>query len=147
MVPPRAPIVTPVGKRTATQVVVGAALLDGAGRVLVAQRAEPPALAGYWELPGGKVEVDEDERAALVRECREELAVDIRLGERLGPDLPIGPSGVLRVWAATIVGGQPRAVEHRELRWLAASELQALNWLPADLPLVPRLEELLDGSP
>lgn len=133
---------------TAGVVVVGAALLDAVGtRVLGAQRAEPPQLAGCWELPGGKVEPGEDERQALVRECREELRVEVELGERLGTDLPIGDRGaVLRVWSARVVdGARPVAVEHRALRWLSAAELDDVEWLPADRPLLPALHALLGG--
>ena len=127
-------------------VVVGAALLDGAGRVLVAQRSEPPHLAGYWELPGGKVEPDEDEIDALVRECEEELGVVISVGDRIGPDLPVRNTGTLRVWAARIVEGELTATEHHELRWLRADELETVTWLPADIPLLPLLRDLLDGE-
>jgi 8-oxo-dGTP diphosphatase len=129
--------------RVAERVVVGAAILDGAGRVLVAQRSEPPALAGYWELPGGKVDPGESDRAALVRECREELGVALEVIERLGADLPIGSHGVLRVYAARVTDGEPQAFEHAALRWLGADELDALDWLPADRPLVPALQALL----
>jgi 8-oxo-dGTP diphosphatase len=125
------------------QVVVGVALLDGHGRVLVACRAEPPALAGFWELPGGKVDAGETDELALVRECKEELDLDVALGDRVGNDLPIGTSGVLRVWSGRAVSGTPRAVEHAELRWLRADELDSLAWLPADLPLLPDLKRLL----
>ena len=125
------------------QVVVGVALLDGAGRVLVAQRSEPPHLAGFWELPGGKVEPDEDELAALVRECEEELGVTVALGVRVGPDLPIGPSGVLRVWTGHVVAGEIEAREHAELRWLDTDSLDSVEWLPADLPLLPYLRAVL----
>jgi 8-oxo-dGTP diphosphatase len=128
------------------QIVVGAAILDGDGQVLVAQRSEPPALAGFWELPGGKVDPGESDEAALVRECVEELEVVIELLHRVGPDLPIGRNGTLRVWAARITAGVLRAVEHAELRWVDASGLAGLAWLPADLPLVPELEALLTGS-
>ncbi|MFL6238781.1 MAG: (deoxy)nucleoside triphosphate pyrophosphohydrolase [Actinomycetes bacterium] len=125
------------------QIVVGVALIDGAGRLLVAQRSAPAALAGRWELPGGKVDPGEDDRAALIRECQEELDVTVDLQERVGSDVPIGPHGTLRVWAARIASGQLRAIEHAELRWITAEELDALAWLPADRPLLPALHELL----
>lgn len=128
----------------AEQVVVGVALLDGAGRVLVAQRTEPPALAGLWELPGGKVDAGESERDALIRECKEELAVTVTLGQRVGEDLPIGPHGVLRVWSGRIASGELTAVEHAELRWIGADDLEVLEWLPADRPLLPALRRLLE---
>jgi len=122
--------------------IVGAAILRG-GRVLAAQRAEPAALAGGWEFPGGKVEEGESDETALLRECREELAVDIELGHRLGTDITVNGSAVLRVWTARIINGEPVAVEHAELRWLSLAELADVAWLPADLPLVDALRHLL----
>jgi 8-oxo-dGTP diphosphatase len=127
-------------------VVVGAALLDGQGRVLAAERASPPALAGWWEFPGGKVEPGEDERAALVRECREELGVDVEPDGRLGADLTTAGGSVLRVWTARIRSGEPAPHEHGALRWLAADQLDEVPWLPADLPLVELLRARLAGG-
>jgi 8-oxo-dGTP diphosphatase len=125
-------------------VVVGAALLDGEGRVLAAQRAAPPELAGRWEFPGGKVEPGESETAALVRECREELGVEVELDARLGEDLPVELGGaVLRVWTGRIVAGTPAATEHAALRWLDPAELDEVDWLPADRPLLDALRPLL----
>jgi 8-oxo-dGTP diphosphatase len=126
------------------QVVVGAAILR-AGQLLAAQRSRPAALAGYWELPGGKVEPGEDERAALARECREELGVAVAVGDRVGPEVPISDGMVLRTWSATILSGTPYAPEHAALRWLTAAEISELPWLPADAPLIPHLQRLLAG--
>jgi 8-oxo-dGTP diphosphatase len=126
------------------QVVVGAAILR-AGQLLAAQRSRPAALAGYWELPGGKVERGEDERAALARECREELGVAVAVGDRVGPEVPISDGMVLRTWSATILSGTPYAHEHAALRWLTAAEISELPWLPADAPLIPHLQRLLAG--
>ncbi len=123
------------------RLVVGAALIRD-GRVLAAQRAEPRAYAGRWELPGGKVEAAESGHDALRRECREELGVDIDIGARVGPDLVIGGTAVLRVWAARPLG-EPAAHEHSALRWLAATELDTVDWLPADRVLLPELRGLL----
>jgi len=121
------------------RVVVAAALLDHDGRVLAAERSRPPKLAGRWEFPGGKVERGESEHEALARECREELGVTIEVGERLGGDLPVRDDVVLRVWLARIVAGQPHPVEHRTLRWLALDELDEVDWLAADRPLITAL--------
>lgn len=113
----------------------------------MAQRAYPHALAGRWELPGGKVEPGEDERAALTRECAEELGVRLAVGERLGRDWPIPGGRVLRVYAAT-TPDEPVAHEHAALAWLTPDELAHLDWLPADRPLVPLLQALLSrGGP
>jgi 8-oxo-dGTP diphosphatase len=122
-------------------VVVGAAIVR-AGRVLAARRSAPAAVAGGWEFPGGKVEPGESDVAALVRECREELGVDIRVGQLLGVGAPGGV--MLRVYRASLVGGEPRPLQdHDELRWLAADELATVAWLPADRPLLPAVRALL----
>lgn len=117
------------------RLVVGAVLRDAAGRVLAARRERP---AG-WELPGGKVEPGETEPAALVRELREELGVTVEVGERIGPDVPIDPNFLLRAWTVALIHGEPAALEHAELRWLAPDELDTVPWLPADRPIIASL--------
>jgi 8-oxo-dGTP diphosphatase len=117
------------------RVVVGAVLRDARGRVLAARRDRPPG----WELPGGKVEPGESETAALVRELREELGIAVEVGARVGPDVPIGSDFLLRAWTAVLTDGEPTALEHAELRWLAPHELDSVAWLPADRPVVATL--------
>jgi 8-oxo-dGTP diphosphatase len=126
-------------------IVVGAAIIDK-GRLLAAQRTEPPELAGGWEFPGGKVEPGETEQDALVRECREELGVDVVVGRRVGEDCPLHNGMVMRVWTAAIVGGEPEAREHAALRWLSAAELFDTPWLPADIPAVKAVLKHLKES-
>ncbi|MGI8532289.1 MAG: (deoxy)nucleoside triphosphate pyrophosphohydrolase [Geodermatophilaceae bacterium] len=126
------------------RLVVAAAILDGTGQVLAAQRAAPPELAGQWEFPGGKVEDGESEQAALVRECREELGVVVRPGQLIAA-VPIPGGRLLRLWTAKICSGVPTVSEHLELRWVAAAELQALPWLVPDRPLLTLLEPWLAG--
>ena len=118
--------------------VVGAALLRD-GRVLASRRTEPPRLAGLWEFPGGKVEPGEDDAGALERELREELRVEVEVGERLGDDLPIGATAVLRVYVCRLLSGEPALVDHDEHRWLGADDLLDVPWIPVDLPLVEQL--------
>lgn len=128
--------------RTAS-VVVGAAILAG-GRVLAAQRSYPSELAGRWEFPGGKVRPGEPQGAALARELREELGVRIAVGRRLAPDLPtVGGTAVLRVHVARLLAGTPTRHEHQALRWLDGDELDDLEWLDADRPLLTPLRGLL----
>ncbi|NUS72842.1 MAG: (deoxy)nucleoside triphosphate pyrophosphohydrolase [Corynebacteriales bacterium] len=124
-------------------VIVGAAIRDNEGRILCAQRAEPPAIAGWWEFPGGKVEPGESETDALIRECKEELGVIVELGDRVGPDvlLPRGDA-LLKVWFAHITAGQAAALEHLQLRWLAVDELDTVAWLPADTPIIEAIRAL-----
>ncbi|MQA16204.1 MAG: NUDIX domain-containing protein [Pseudonocardiaceae bacterium] len=120
--------------------VVAAALLSE-GRLLAAQRSYPADTAGRWELPGGRVEEGESEQHALSRECREELAVDVVPGVRLGPDVPLPDGGLLRVYLAVLAdpAATPRALEHRAIRWVAREQLDALDWLDADRALLPDL--------
>ena len=127
------------------QVVVGAAIVR-AGRLLAQQRGYPDHLAGQWELPGGRVEPGETEVDALVRECVEELGVRVRVGDRVGPDVPLPDVGaVLRVYAATLAddGIEPTPREHRTVRWIATDELATLDWLRPDRLLIPHLRDLL----
>jgi 8-oxo-dGTP diphosphatase len=123
--------------------VVGAAIVRD-GTLLAQQRAWPPDAAGQWELPGGRVEPGESDETALRRECAEELDVDISVGQRVGPDVELPGGKMLRIYAAGLTnGGEPRAVEHLALRWLAPGELATLDWLPADRVLLPDLGALL----
>ena len=131
---------------------VAAALVHD-GRVLAQQRAFPPEVAGRWELPGGRVEPGESAADALVRECREELAVDVVAGNQLGPDVPLPGGHTLQVHLARLVEptATPVPVEHMSLRWVEHTELAELDWLDADRAVLPDLQALLsarrDGRP
>ncbi|MGW0231869.1 (deoxy)nucleoside triphosphate pyrophosphohydrolase [Actinopolymorpha singaporensis] len=126
-------------------IVVGAAIVRD-GLLLAQQRAYPEAVAGRWELPGGRVEPGESEAAAVVRECQEELGVDVAVHDRIGPDVSLaGGEFVLRIHAATLTDpdAEPVAHEHRALRWVHAEDLDNLDWLEADRILLPALHALL----
>ena len=125
--------------------VVGAAIvddLDHPTRLLSARRTEPPALAGGWELAGGKVDPGETSEQALHRELVEELGVTVRLGEVLpgplgGSRWPLGESYAMTVWWAVVESGEPAPLEeHDALRWLGPADLYDVPWLPADLPII-----------
>jgi 8-oxo-dGTP diphosphatase len=126
----------------ATQIVVAGALIADAA-LLVAQRQRPPELAGLWELPGGKVADGEAEADALVRELREELGADVTVGPRLGDDVAIGETLILRAYVVTHTGGTLHPHDHRALRWVTAADLEDLPWVPADRGWLPELAKLL----
>jgi 8-oxo-dGTP diphosphatase len=126
------------------QIVVAGALITG-GALLVAQRRRPPELAGLWELPGGKVAPGETESQALARELREELGVEVDVGERLGDDVPSG-AVLLRAYQVSMTGGELHPHDHTALRWVRGAELDELPWVPADRAWLPELHARLRGA-
>lgn len=131
--------------------VVGAALVDSLQnptRILLGQRSAPPALAGLWEFPGGKVEPQESCQDALKRELVEELGVEIALGREIsGPHpqgWPLNEKAAMRVWLAEITDGQPATLQdHLALEWFPLdSELPKVAWIPANLPIIRALLSL-----
>ena len=126
--------------------VVGAAIVDGA-RVLLTRRGPAMAMAGKWEFPGGKVEWGEAPEAALVREVGEELGLAIEVGSHVGRGtaLVAGRRIVLDVFLARAVRGDLALAEHDAAVWAGAAELDRFDWPEADLPILPRLAELLGG--
>ena len=127
--------------------VAACALVDVDGRVLIAQRPPGKPMAGLWEFPGGKLHAGETPERCLIRELKEELDVDTE-ASCLTP-LTFASHGydgfhllmplyVCRVWR-----GDPVPREGQALRWARPRELRALPMPPADLPLIPVLEELL----
>ena len=125
--------------------VVGVALVEG-GRVLAARRSGPPALAGLWELPGGKVEPGEDPAAAAVREITEELGCAITVTGWLDGESVVSDDLVLRVATARLAGGDPVPGEHDAVRWLRTDQLGEVEWAAADVPFLGPLADLLGGS-
>ena len=126
--------------------VVGVAVIDeGADgrRVLAARRTAPPAAAGGWELPGGKCEPGEPLEPAAEREITEELGCRVRVTGRLAGVQPIAPGLTLEVLTAELVEGVPVPTEHDAVRWLRADELDSVCWLPADVPFLAELAQVL----
>ena len=122
---------------------VVAALIERGGKLLICRRPAHKARALLWEFAGGKVEDSETKEQALVRECREELGVTIAVGDIYAevthsyPDLTIR----LTLFRAAIASGEPRAIEHAELRWAAPGELPAFDFCPADHDIVRRIAQ------
>jgi len=121
--------------------VVGAVLVVD-GRVLACRRSSPPELAGGWEFPGGKIEPDESPAAAIERECREELGIEVRAVGALGR----ADDGrvELELWQVVLVDGTPAPrSDHDLLAFVGADELDAPGWLPIDRALLDVVRRLL----
>jgi len=123
--------------------VVAAALYDARGRVLIAQRPQGKHQAGRWEFPGGKVAPGESEAAALARELREELGIEV-IASR--PFMRLEHSYAdrrveLSMWIVERFAGAPRGLDGQQLRWVAPADLGHADLLEADRPFVEALVE------
>jgi 8-oxo-dGTP diphosphatase len=131
-----------------TMTVVAAALADEKGRVLLQQRAPGRAMAGLWEFPGGKVDEGELPEAALVRELREELGIEVGAADLVPACFASAPLGerhmILLLYVCRRWQGEPRPLDATALRWEKPAAMGALAMPPADAPLVDLLEILLE---
>jgi 8-oxo-dGTP diphosphatase len=127
--------------------VVACALVDADGRVLIAQRPEGKALAGLWEFPGGKLDPGERPEAALIRELKEELGIDVKepclaplsFASHAYDDFHLlMPLYVCRRW-----DGTPASREGQAMKWVRPGKLRDYPMPPADEPLIPALIDLL----
>ena len=121
--------------------VVAAVIRSEKGRVLISQRLEKAVFPLLWEFPGGKVEPGETDRQALVREIREELGVEIEVGESLGNKVHEYPDFMVdfRVFEARIVKGRPRSIACKTFRWVKPGDLRDYKFPPADEDAIRRL--------
>jgi len=119
-------------ERKAIEVV--AALIRDQDRFLACQRPADKARGLLWEFVGGKVESGETGPEALVRECREELGVTLSVGDAVMdvthdyPDLTVH----LTLYGAVIAQGEPKKLEHNDIRWITAEEIDTIEFCPAD---------------
>lgn len=123
---------------------VVAAVIMKEGKVFATKRGYGEFKDG-WEFPGGKVEAGESPEEALCREIREELEVEVNVGDLIDTieyDYPAFHLS-MKCYACTIAGGSPHLLEHEAARWLSADQLDSVAWLPADITLIPKIAGLL----
>ena len=127
--------------------VVGAAIVED-GRCLAALRGPSMHLAGKWEFPGGKIKSDECAQQALVRELREELSIEARIGDWLGRGEVVenGRCVCLDVYLCEADTHALILHEHAAVKWLEADDIYELDWAAADIPILALLAAYLRGA-
>ena len=129
------------------QIEVVAAVIRSGGKILATQRGYGK-WKDWWEFPGGKIEDGEDPKAALVREIREELSAEIAVGEKLCTiewDYPEFHLKMHCFWCS-LKEEALHLNEHEAAKWLSDTELQSVQWLPADLQILPMIAEKLKNE-
>ena len=123
---------------------VVAALIWDNDKFMICQRPAHKARGLLWEFVGGKVETGETKEQALIRECREELAVTVSVGDVFMdvvheyPDLTVH----LTLFNATIADGVPQKLEHNDIQWIAPSEISNYEFCPADEEILRKIESV-----
>lgn len=120
---------------------VSAAIIHKGETILIAQRNRHKAQGLMWEFPGGKLEANESAQESLVREIKEELNIDIEVGERFGENIHEYPAGTIKLIAfyAQWISGDLKPTEHENIRWVKIKELNDFEFAPADVPFVEKL--------
>ena len=122
---------------------VVAALVWEGDKFMICQRPAHKARGLLWEFVGGKVEPGESREEALIRECREELAVTLTVGElfmdvvHVYPDLTVH----LSLYHAAINRGVPQKLEHNDIRWITPAEIPHYDFCPADVEILQKITE------
>ena len=122
---------------------VVAALIWKNDKFMICQRPAHKARGLLWEFVGGKVELGETKEQALIRECREELAITLSVGDVFMdvvheyPDLTVH----LTLFSATIAEGEPQNLEHNDIRWITSNEIPNYEFCPADEEILKRLSK------
>ena len=127
---------------------VVAALIWEGERFLICQRPAHKARGLLWEFVGGKVEQGETGQQALIRECKEELAITLAVGDVFMdviheyPDLTVH----LTLFHATIAQGVPQMLEHNDIRWITPWEIGSYAFCPADVEILQKIVEVFYGE-
>lgn len=124
--------------------VVGAIIIDNS-KILCAQRGPSKALPYKWEFPGGKIESGETPQQALIREINEEMNCKIEIGEQVEHTVYEYDFGIvhLTTFYCKLIEGKPILTEHVSIKWLLPSELESLDWAPADIPAINKISKTL----
>jgi 8-oxo-dGTP diphosphatase len=133
-------------KKRPTWIPVATALIRREGKILLGRRPEGNSLAGYWEFPGGKIEMGESPEEALQRELQEELGIEAVVGPlRLSATHSYNGTGiVLLFFEVQYWKGEVKAVHHGELQWVKPEELKNLSLPDANVKVLDKILQVLD---
>ena len=130
------------------EVNVVAALIWRKDTFMICQRPPEKVRGMMWEFVGGKVEPGETKKAALIRECREELGVTVQPLDVYMSLKHIYPDMIVRLtlFNATIVTGMPHKMEHNDIRWITVPQIDNYDFCPADVEILDRLKAEYAGK-
>ncbi|GAB1786457.1 (deoxy)nucleoside triphosphate pyrophosphohydrolase [Priestia megaterium] len=120
---------------------VTAAIIKDKNRLLIAKRHSKDPLGGKWEFPGGKIEPGETPQDCLVREIKEELGVEVKIGPFYDDNVYNSQDHCIHLlfYWAEIIKGEVIPVVHDDLKWITINELASFDFAPADIPIVKKL--------
>ena len=121
---------------------VTAAILEKDGKILIAKRKTGDELfAGLWEFPGGKVEEGETPEKCMARELKEELDIEVEIGELITSNKHKYPQGIFELLAYRVkhISGEMVLNDHEEMKWATADDMPRFEFPPADLPIIKYL--------
>ncbi len=126
-----------------------ALIIDDQNRMLVAQRSKTMSLPLKWELPGGKIELNETAEDCLVREIKEELDIEIEVLKKLEANKHTYPNIIINLipFISKHINGIVTLKEHTNYKWLSSNELLNLDWAEADLPILYNYLNYNSGTP
>ncbi|MBU7006740.1 8-oxo-dGTP diphosphatase MutT [Phosphitispora fastidiosa] len=121
--------------------VVTAAIIENNGKFLIAQRKKGSHQGMKWEFPGGKVEQGEDPEACLIREIKEELDINVEVGDifKVVSHIYEDRQVILLCYLCSLKGGQPSCIDCQDWKWADPEEMMGYEFAPADIPVVRKL--------
>ena len=135
-------IITPL-KKMPKIIRVTAAIIEREGKILIAKRkAGDDLFAGLWEFPGGKIEEGETPEECMARELKEELDIEVEVGELISSNKHKYPHGIFELLAYRVkhISGEMILNDHDEIKWVTVDEISNFEFPPADIPIITHLE-------